>query len=303
MKIKDIVAPWEEFAPLGWQAAYDNSGLVVGRGDTEVSAALLCVDVTEEVLDEAARLGAGLVISHHPIIFHALKRLNGEGVVERVVERAIREGIALYACHTNLDSAHGGMSWRLAEILGISDLRPIEESGLKPGGEGELACPSAKADGNDSAEVSFDRGLKASDTPAKAGYGVIGVLPEEVEPREFLREVMRRLGAKVVRHSDITAAKIQRVALCTGSGASLIGAAKEAGAELYIAADFRYNDFFEGEHATPHKNGFIIADIGHFESEFCAIDLMSDVISKKIATFALHKSKSGRNPVGYLVNG
>jgi dinuclear metal center YbgI/SA1388 family protein len=259
MKIKEIVAPLEEFAPLAWQAVYDNSGLVVGHGEDDVQAALVAVDVTEDVLDEAVRLGAGLVISHHPIIFHALKRLNGKGVVERVVEQAIRKGIALYACHTNLDGAPGGMSWRLAETIGIGDLQSLEK----------------EEEGH--------------------GYGVIGTLAEEMEPREFLQEAMRRLGAKVVRHSEITATKIRRVALCTGSGASLIGAAKGAGAELYIAADFRYNDFSEGE------SGFIVADIGHFESEFCAIDLMCDVISKKIATFALHKSKSGRNPVGYLI--
>jgi dinuclear metal center YbgI/SA1388 family protein len=261
MKIRDIVAPLEEFAPLGYAEGYDNSGLVVGSYQTEVSAALVCVDATEEVLDEALERGCGLVISHHPIIFHGLKRLNGEGYVERVVERAIRSGIALYACHTNLDSAPGGMSFRLGEQLGLSDMTILEH--LAPG--------------------------------SVNGFGVVGVLDKPVAPLEFLQGLRTKLNAQVVRHSDVCAEKIQKVALCTGSGASLIPVAKASGADIFVAADFKYNDFMLGE------RGFIVADIGHFESEFCAIDLVSDIITKKITNFAVHKSACSRNPVNYLV--
>ncbi len=262
MKIKDIVAPLEEFAPLWYQESFDNAGLVVGRPDDEVTSALLCVDATEEVLDEAERLGAKLVISHHPVIFHAMKRFNGKGYVEKIVEKAIRKGIALYACHTNLDSAPGGMSYRLAEMLGVGNLQMLERCG-----------------GED----------------APNGFGVLGALAEPAAPEDFLRTVQEKLDVKAIRHSDLIFGKIQKIAICTGSGASLIEAAKDAGADLYIAADFKYNDFMAADGVT------IIADIGHFESEFCAIDLMFDVISKKIANFALHKSKSSRNPVNYLV--
>ena len=104
MKIKEIAAVIEELAPLRWQESYDNAGLVVGRMEQEVTKALIAVDVTDAVLDEAEREGCDLVITHHPLIFHPLKRLNSANVVERCVERAIRKGIALYACHTNLDS-------------------------------------------------------------------------------------------------------------------------------------------------------------------------------------------------------
>ena len=96
---------------MSLQAEYDNSGLVVGRMDDEVHAALLAVDVTEEVIDEAIAEGCDIIITHHPIIFSPLKRLNSATYVERCVERAIRHNIALYACHTNLDSVQGGTSW------------------------------------------------------------------------------------------------------------------------------------------------------------------------------------------------
>ena len=125
MTIKQITDVIERFAPLEWQESYDNAGLIVGRPDDEVHKALLAVDVTEEVLDEAEAEGCDLVITHHPIVFRALKRFNSADPVERCVERAIRSRIALYACHTNLDSAPNGMSWRLASELGIGSLHVL----------------------------------------------------------------------------------------------------------------------------------------------------------------------------------
>ena len=132
MKIKEITDTIERFAPLTLQESYDNAGLIVGRPEDEVEAALVAVDVTDEVLDEAERTGCGLVITHHPLVFHALKRFNSNGCVQRCVERAIRRGIALYAAHTNLDSAPEGMSRRVAQILGLRNigvLQPTAEGG------------------------------------------------------------------------------------------------------------------------------------------------------------------------------
>ena len=128
MLIREITDVIERFAPLAWQESYDNAGLIVGRPDDEVRKALLAVDVTDEVMAEAEREGCDLIITHHPIVFHALKRFNSADQVQRCVERAIRSGIALYACHTNLDSAPEGMSWRLAEMLGVADLCVLQPS-------------------------------------------------------------------------------------------------------------------------------------------------------------------------------
>ena len=169
MIIKQITDIIERFAPLEWQESYDNAGLIVGRPDDEVHKALLAVDVTEEVLDEAEAEGCDLVITHHPIVFRALKRFNSADPVERCVERAIRSRIALYACHTNLDSAPGGMSWRLAEMLGVGNLRVLQ--------------PSETGDG--------------------AGFGVVGELPEAIDTVEFMRIIQRRLEVSVIRYSDI----------------------------------------------------------------------------------------------------
>lgn len=261
MKIREITDVIEQFAPLTLQESYDNSGLIVGRHDDEVHKALLAVDVTDEVMDEAEREGCDIVITHHPIIFHALKRFNSASVTERCVERAIRKGIAIYACHTNLDSAPHGMSWRLAEMLGIGNLQILQESQQLAG----------------------------------AGFGVIGELPEEMPVADFLHRVAEITSAKVIRHSDIVSSKVSRVAVCTGAGAFLIGEAARAGAELYITADLKYNDFM-----SPAGGVLTVADIGHFESEYCAIRILFDVLSKKLITFAVRESKHSLNPVNYL---
>ena len=261
MKISQITEVIERFAPLGWQESYDNAGLIVGRPDDEVHKALLAVDVTEEVLDEAEAEGCDIVLTHHPIVFHALKRFNSADPVQRCVERAIRSRIALYACHTTPDSAPGGMSWRLAGMLGVGNLEVLQP---------------AEAGGG-------------------VGFGVVGDLPEAVDTVEFMRFVRRKLGVKVIRHSDVATPEVRRVAVCTGAGASLIGDARRAGAGIYITADLKYNDFM-----TPDK-ALTVADIGHFESEYCVIELLFDILSKNLCTFAVRKSEHSRNPVNYLV--
>jgi len=261
MKIREITAAIERFAPLAWQESYDNAGLVVGDPEQEVDCALLAVDVTEEVLAEAEREGCGLIVTHHPIIFHPLRRLNGAGYVERCVERAVRSRIALYACHTNLDSAPGGMSWRLAADLGIGALRVLEPAAGK--GEG-------------------------------VGFGVVGELPEAVPTRDYLREVGRRLRLGALRHSPIASERVRRVAVCTGAGGSLMGEAVRSGAELYVTADLKYNDFM-----AP-SGRLTVADVGHFESEYCAIELLFEIFSKNLRTFGVRKSRCSCNPVNYL---
>ena len=221
MKIKEITDAIERFAPLALQEGYDNAGLVVGDPEREVGRALLAVDVTEEVLAEAEREGCDLVVTHHPIVFHPLKRLNEADYVQRCVARAVRRDIALYACHTNLDSAPNGMSWRLASELGIGSLHVLAPSPDK--GEG-----------------------------------------------------------------------VGRVAVCTGAGGSLLGEALRAGAELYLTADLKYNDFM-----AP-SGRLTVADIGHFESEYCAIEILFEIFSKNLRTFAVRKSRCSCNPVNYL---
>jgi dinuclear metal center YbgI/SA1388 family protein len=120
MLINEIVMVLEDLAPLLIQEPYDNAGLIVGDGEQEINAVLLCLDVTEDVLEEARIKGAGLVISHHPVIFGKLNKLTGETYTERVILSAVRNEIALYSAHTNLDNIIGGVNTRIAEKIGLS---------------------------------------------------------------------------------------------------------------------------------------------------------------------------------------
>lgn len=129
MKLKDIIAVLERLAPPSLQEAYDNSGLLVGSGDDEVNGAVIALDCTEEVIEEAIRLNVNLVIAHHPIVFSGLKRFNGKNYVERTIIKAIQHRIAIYAIHTNLDNVIEGVNGYFAKQLNLLHtevLRPKE---------------------------------------------------------------------------------------------------------------------------------------------------------------------------------
>lgn len=262
MKVSDVAAALEEFVPLVWQEEYDNAGLTVGDPDAEITKVLIALDATEEVIDEAVAAGAGMVVSHHPAIFGAQKRLIGANHEQRIAAKALRCGVALYGCHTNLDATPTeGISHRLGRMFGLRETAVLEPSAIDP----------------------------------KVGIGIVGSLDEPMETIRFLRRVKSVLNIEVLRHSPIATQKVCRVAVCSGSGGSLIERAAMAGAELYLAGDFRYHDYLALD------GRMTIADIGHFESEICAIDILFEILSKKIPTFALQKSMCSVNPIDSLI--
>lgn len=126
MKVKEIIQVIEQYAPLQFQESYDNAGLIFGRADQEVTNALITLDATEEVIDEAIAKGCNLVIAHHPIVFGGLKKINGNNYVERVAIKAIRHDIAVYAAHTNLDNVQNGVCAEMAVRLGLEQSRVLQ---------------------------------------------------------------------------------------------------------------------------------------------------------------------------------
>ncbi len=240
---------------MATQEGYDNAGLITGNPETEVTGAVLCVDVTEAVLDEAVAAGANLVVTHHPIIFLPLKSLAGGSNVERVVIKAVKNNIAIYACHTNLDRAHHGMAYVLAQKLGLQNI----EQGLD-----------------------------------ETGFGAMGELPEPMEPMEFLRGVKSALNIGCIRHSAPCKDKVRRIALINGAGGDGLEQAIGVGADVFLTADLRHDRFLAAE------GRILLADIGHYESEFCAVGLMLDIITKKFPNFAVRPSANATNPVNYL---
>ncbi len=116
----------EEFAPLSYQENYDNSGLIVGNRNDEVTGVLISMDCVEEIIDEAIETKANMIISHHPIVFSGLKKFNGNNYIERVVIKAIKNNIAIYAVHTNLDNTTNGVSFKMAEKIGLKNCRVLQ---------------------------------------------------------------------------------------------------------------------------------------------------------------------------------
>ncbi len=119
MRIKDIISHLEELAPPSYQESYDNAGLIIGRPDMEFKGSILCLDSTEEVVDDAIANGANLIIAHHPIVFKGLKQLNGKNYIERTIIKAIKNDIAIYAIHTNLDNVRNGVNDEIADRIGL----------------------------------------------------------------------------------------------------------------------------------------------------------------------------------------
>lgn len=259
MKVGDIIGAIEAFAPLGIQEHWDNSGLVIGSPEDEVHGVLVGFDCTPELIDEAAACGADLVVTHHPLIFRGLKRINREDPVGQAVIKAVQAGIAVYAAHTTADKVLAGVSGAMARRLGLQDIRIL----------------APEADG--------------------VGLGAVGDLPEPLSADEAVRRVKACFGLRCIRTSKPVSCPISRVAMCGGSGADLIDAARAAGAQLYLSGDISYHRFF-----TPE--GFMVADIGHFEGEVEIVSILFSLLRKIFPTFAVRISArlAESNPVHCL---
>ena len=264
MAIHQLTEYLESLAPLSYQESYDNAGLLTGNPDWDISGVMISLDATEAVIDEAIEKGCNVVISHHPIIFKGLKKINGKSYIERCVIKAIKHDIALYAIHTNLDNVYqNGVSTEMCIRLGLEHT--------------QVLIPN-----------------EALDTNGHAGLGCIGDLPVQMNPSECLRFVKDKMKTKIIRHTDLLDSPIKRIAVCGGSGASLLSAAIKAGADMYISADFKYHEFFDADKQV------IIADIGHFESEQFTIELLFKLLNQKFSNFALFCTSVDTNPVNYF---
>jgi len=364
MNLSEITSYLNSEIPLSLQESYDNCGLLVGNANSEVTGVLICLDITEEVIDEAIEKKCNLIISHHPLIFSGIKSLTGRTDTERIVIRTIKENIAVFALHTNLDNHFEGVNDFLCRKLGILNaeiLRPIpdklrklvtfcpashasqvREAIINAGagqignydscsynstGEGtfralagstpfvgepgklhtepemrietifpvflENAVITALKQAHPYEEVAFDI-YPLTNIHYRIGAGMIGTLPQAVDAEEFLIHVKKNLQIGCIRHTNLKNKKVQRIAVCGGSGSFLINDAIACNADIYMTGDIKYHDFFIPE------NRMILADIGHFESEQFTKELIYTLLKKKFTTFALFISGTNTNPVNYL---
>jgi len=364
LKIKDVTHHLESWAPRSYQEPYDNAGLITGNPSAEVTGILVSLDCTEAVVEEAVRERCNLIVAHHPIVFKGLKKLIGNNYVERTIIKAIKQDIAIYAIHTNLDSVLTGVNDQIARKIGLQNVRilsprkdtltklttfiPFENvdevmAAVHAAGAGHIgkykncsfrveglgtfqpdenANPHIGERGKQEfvkevrVEMIFPSFLEnavmealrkshpyeevahflssLSNENQEVGAGMVGELPESVEPIEFLKRLKVSMDLNVIRYTTLLNRPIKKVALCGGSGSFLLPQAINSGADIYISADFKYHEFFDAD------GRIIIADIGHYESEVYTKDLIRDVLIKKFPTFAINFSKTVTNPISYL---
>lgn len=364
MRLKEIFTYLDSAVPLSFQEDYDNSGLQVGDPEKEISSALITLDVTEKIIDEAIESGCDLILSHHPVIFSGIKRITGRNFTEKIIIRAIRNDIAIYSSHTNLDIFNGGVSRKMAEKLNLQNIKVlaplkgrlnklvayIPESHLDSVREaifnagagvignydscGFVSQGTGSFRGNESTnpfvgdkgKLHFEKELRfetvfvshLKDKVIKAlitthpyeevaydiyslensnvdfGLGCTGELPEAKDETDFLKMVSDIFDARGLRNSKLSGKKIKKIALCGGSGASLLRDAISSGADAYITGDIKYHNYFDAE------GRILLVDAGHYESEKFATEIIYDLIIKKFPKFAVRFSKTDTNPINYL---
>jgi len=262
--VNDICSLLEEFAPLSYQETYDNAGLILGSRDVELTGVLVCLDVTETVIDEAIGLGYNMIVSHHPLIFKGIKTITGKNHIENCLVKAIKNDIVLYAGHTNVDSFRKGVNGKIAEKLGLLNCR--------------ILVPCALTDSNGE----------------EYGLGMVGNLPFAESENDFLIRVKKTFHCQRLRYSEPTGKLVHKVAVCGGSGSEFIEQAKAAGADVFLTGEARFHDFF-----TKGQN-ILMIDAGHYETEQFTKEVFFDLISKNFPTFAIRISEAEINPVYYL---
>ena len=278
MKIYQVVDALEQYAPLPLQEGYDNAGLQVGLTEAvEVSGALLCLDVTEAVVDEAIRKGCNLIVSHHPLIFRKLARISDENYVQRTVMKAIKNDIAIVSMHTNMDAATGGVNFKMAEKLGLRNVRFFggekEVNGVK-GGEGvigEIADEAIEASSD--LKERFSEGIAADD---------------------LILMLRDRFRVESVQCNELLRRPIRKVALCGGAGSFLLDAAIAAGADAFITGEMHYHEFF------GHEQEIQICVIGHYQSEQFTSEIFQNIIEEKCPGVKCYISEINTNPIIYL---
>ena len=252
MILQDIINIIESVAPLSYQEDWDNSGLQVGDRNAEVNAALLTVDVTESVVDEAIALGCDLIVSHHPLLFRGLKQITGYTPQERCVLKAIEHRIAIYSAHTSMDSWLHGVSGKMAEKLGVKTYRILSES------------------------------------QENVGLGVIGQLPKPMRVQEFVAHVAKvfDIEGAGLRYVNGKGEQVQKIAICGGAGADLVNEAIAQGADVYVSADFKYHEM------QAAAGQIAVVDMDHWVSEHFTREIFEQLLSPYIHTHVAKEDKS-----------
>jgi len=208
-------------------------------------------------------LGYNLIISHHPLIFRGYKSITGRDYVERCMMKAIKNDIVIYSAHTNLDNAPQGVNFKIAEKIGLKNVKVLEV-------KQQNICTEA------------------------VGAGVIGELEPSEGETDFFKRIKKIFEVGCLRHNKLTGREIRTVALCGGAGAFLINEAIRQRADVFITGEIKYHDYF------GHEDDILLAEIGHYESEQYTKEIFQTIIREMFPGLKVEGTKVNTNPIKYL---
>ena len=245
IKCRDVMDVMERIAPKKLAEDWDNPGLLVGSPDDEVRRILVCLDVREDTVARAAQEDFQMIVAHHPVIFRGLKKLRTDLPDGRLLGALLRAGVAVFAAHTNLDSAEGGVNDVLAVRIGLDP---------------ETVAPLGNAE-------SLSESL-----------GRVGKLPMPMEAKKYAEQVKRGLGVASVRFVSGGDHLVKKVGLCSGNGAEFIERAAFMGCDAYVTGDVRYHDAQRAAALGIH-----VIDAGHFATEQPVVEILAARLAEELS--------------------
>ncbi|MEA4895855.1 MAG: Nif3-like dinuclear metal center hexameric protein [Oscillospiraceae bacterium] len=260
-KVKDIVGYFTALVPPEMKMEFDNVGLLAGLNDEEITRALVALDITDEVINEAIRSDAQLILSHHPMFFE-LKKISDDTLIGKKLIKMLQNGISGFCQHTNLDRVRGGVNDALADKLGVR-----VEGFL----EGPLLAPDGK----------------------EYGMGRFGFLPSPVEFEDFLCDVKFVLNSAGVRYHS-SGKPVSKVALCGGSGGEYVEKAVLLGCDTLVTADVKYNQFLAAK-----ELGLNLIDADHFCTENVVVPVLADMLKRGFPEIEVMISRSSVQPAKF----
>lgn len=248
MRCKELIEKLEELAPFAYACEWDNSGFLAGRGDKEIKKVMIALDATDEAVDEAVKTGADLLLTHHPLIFKPISRVNDQEMVGRRILRLIQADICYVAMHTNFDIAPGCMADLAAERLGLMPEGPLEVTGEKDG--------------------------------VPMGIGKIGTLKQAVTVEKLAKQVKESFGLPYVTVYGVqqVTEPVMRVAVSPGAGGSMIRHGIAAGAQVLVTGDIGHHSGIDAAAC-----GMAVIDAGHYGLEHIFMPFMKAYLEKAAA--------------------
>ena len=273
LTVKDLLEILDKIAAFGLAEQWDNVGLMVGDPGKQIQGVLVALDPTEEVLDEAGECAADCIITHHPLIFNPLKAIYTNQPLGRFLSQALKNGISVIGCHSNLDQAVGGVNDVLASSLGMVDARVLAPTGN-------------------------DQDTSESPAALEIGFGRIGRLAETLSRKAFIARLCAVFNLPALRVAGQIPADISTVAVCGGSGSELAEAALAGGAQVYITGEVKHSTARWAE-----ASGFCIIDAGHFATENpvvkSLVKVLEGVFAERGMSIPVQPSAKQQDPFSY----